>query len=165
MRWLFLSRIDELDPGRVVRGEAVFPPELELFKDHFPRFPVVPGVILLETLAQLAGKGIGYTVRKERGDWPFPILSMMSNVKFRKFVRPGEIVALEAVFDQLLDGAAVMKVKARTEGKVVAQAEQVFVFNAVPLEDPTDRTFLEANEAGELARLWTGFDPSTWTHP
>ena len=38
----------------------------------------------MESLAQIAGKLIGYTVRKQRGDWPFPILSMMHNVKFRK---------------------------------------------------------------------------------
>jgi 3-hydroxyacyl-[acyl-carrier-protein] dehydratase len=164
MRWLFLSHIDELDPGRFVRGQAVFPADLKLFEDHFPRFPVVPGVILLETLAQLSGKAIGYTVRKERGDWPFPILSMMNNVKFRKFVKPGEIVQLEAEFDRLLDAAAVMKVKARTEGKVVAQAEQTFVFNAVPIENPVDREFLEQTEAGQLAQLWPGFDPKTWTH-
>lgn len=162
MRWVFLSRIDELVPGEVVRGEASFPPELELFADHFPEWPVVPGVLLLEAMAQLAGKGIGYTVRLRRGDWPFPILSMMSGVKFRRFVRPGEILALEAVFDGLRDESCAMKVRARVDGRLVAQADQVFVFNAVPLEDPDACARLEAAERGELARLWAGFDAAGW---
>ena len=165
MRWLFLERIDELVPGAHVRGTAVFPPDLLLFEDHFPRFPVVPGVLLLETLAQLAGKGIGYTVRIQRGDWPFPVLSMMQAVKFRKFVKPGERVQLEAEFVRLLDNAALMKVKARTESGVVAQAEQTFVFNAVPLESPEDRAFVEQSEAGHLARLWPAMDPEAWKTP
>jgi len=92
MRWVFLERIDELVPGERIRGVTTFPPELEIFDDHFPGWPVVPGVLLLEALAQLAGKAIGYTVRLHRGDWPFPILSLLRGVKFRRFVRPGQQV-------------------------------------------------------------------------
>ena len=162
MRWVFLERIDELVPGELVRGVTTFSPELELFGDHFPGWPVVPGVLMLETLAQLAGKGIGYTVRMQRGDWPFPILSMITSAKFRRFVRPGEEVELEARFVSLRDESAVMKVKARREGRVVSQAEQIFVFNAAPLEEDEQRRKLEATEGAELARLWKGFDPAVW---
>ena len=87
MRWLFLQSIEEMVAAEWARGLAVFPPDSYFFRDHFPNFPVVPGVILLETLAQLSGKLIGYSVRQQRGDWPFPILSMMNRVKFRRFIR------------------------------------------------------------------------------
>lgn len=162
MRWVFLDRIDHLEPGVRVTGAARFAASMPFFDDHFPGWPVVPGVILLETLAQLAGKGIGYTVRLERGDWPFPILSMIDNVKFRRFVRPDQEVALEATFRALREESAAMRVKARVDGRVVAQAEQVFVFNAAPLEDPEDAVRLEALEGAELARLWPDFDPDVW---
>ncbi|MBN2798692.1 MAG: hypothetical protein JXX28_06035 [Deltaproteobacteria bacterium] len=162
MRWVFLRDIDELVPGERVRGRTTFDPSLELFQDHFPGWPVVPGVILLETLAQLSGKAIGYTVRLNRGDWPFPILSMIQNVKFRRFVRPGEEVFLEADFISLRDESAAMKVRAKVDGRKVAEASQVFVFNAVPLEDQEHRARLERVEGGELARLWPGFDPRVW---
>ncbi len=162
MRWTFLQRIDELVPGEKVVGTCVFPEELELFQDHFPGWPVVPGVLLLEAMAQLAGKAIGYTVRVQRGDWPFPILSMVQHAKFRRFVRPGEVVQLEAEFDAFRDESAWMKVRTRSGGKVVAQAEELFVFNAVPLENPEERAKLEATEGAELARLWAGFDPQVW---
>lgn len=134
-----------------------FPPESSFFPDHFPGFPVVPGVILLEAMAQLSGKLIGYTVRLQRGDWPFPILSMANGVKFRRFVRPDEVVDLETVFGELRDESAVMQVKARVEGRVVAQAEEVFVFNAVPLASEEERATLEAIERTELARLWADY--------
>ncbi|MFK7930646.1 MAG: hypothetical protein AB8H79_20840 [Myxococcota bacterium] len=163
MRWVFLRQIDELVPGERVCGSAVFPADLPLFQDHFPGWPVVPGVILLETLAQLAGKGIGYTVRHQRGDWPFPILSMMEGVKFRRFVRPDQEVQLEATFRSLRDESAAMRVKARVDGKVVCQAEQIFVFNAVPLDNADDAERLERIEGAELARLWSDFDPQSWT--
>ena len=163
MRWMFVDRIDELVPGERIRGVKTSPADLPLFQDHFPEWPVVPGVLLMEALAQLAGKAIGYTVRQQRGDWPFPILSMMDRVKFRRFVKPEECVALEAEFLALRDESAQVRVKARVDGAVRAQAQQTFVFNAVPLEDPAARSRLEAVEGAELARLWSSFDPAVWS--
>lgn len=157
MRWRLVDRIDELDKDRFVAGSVCFPPELELFQDHFPGFPVVPGVVLMESLAQLAGKLIGYSVRQARGDWPFPILSMMQGVKFRRFVHPGEAVRLEGRILSLRDESAVMDVRAWVAGRTVAQAEQTFVFNAVVLSEPGEAERLEALERSELRRLWPGY--------
>jgi 3-hydroxymyristoyl/3-hydroxydecanoyl-(acyl carrier protein) dehydratase len=157
MRWGLVDRIDELVAGEYARGVRTYPAELPLFEDHFPRFPVVPGVLILESLAQLSGKLIGYTVRRERGDWPFPILSMMDRVKFRKFVPPDVEISLETRLKAVREEMAVVQVKARVGGKVHSQAEQIFVFNAVPLEDPKASVELEAIERSELARLWADF--------
>ena len=87
----------------------------------------------------------------------------MSKVKFRHFVLPGQEVTLEADFIALRDESASVKVRARVDGRVTSQAEQIFVFNAVPFENPADGARLEAVEGAELARLWDGFDPSVWT--
>lgn len=156
-----MESIEELVAGERCVGTMRFDPELELFRDHFPGFPVVPGVLVIESLAQISGKLIGYTVRHERGDWPFPILSMMEKVKFRRFIRPGEEIRLETRLLALREESAVVAVRARVGGRVHAQAEQTFVFNAVPLEDPADRERVEALERQELARLWP--DYKEWT--
>jgi 3-hydroxyacyl-[acyl-carrier-protein] dehydratase len=156
MRWLLLDRIDELIIGKSAVGARTFDPSEELFEDHFPGFPVVPGVLILEALAQLSGKLIGYTVRHERGDWPFPILSMADKVKFRKFVRPGQEMTLHTRLTSLRDEMAAVEVEARVDGKRHAQAEQVFVFNAVKLPNPAESDRLEAIERAELRRLWKG---------
>ena len=103
MRWDLIDHIDAIESGSSARGRKTFDPALPLFEDHFPRFPVVPGVLLMESLAQLSGKLIGFTVKQERGDWPFPILTMMDKVKFRRFVKPGEEIILETTLIALRD--------------------------------------------------------------
>ena len=154
MRWRLIDKIDELNIDDSAVGRKTYDPESEFFIDHFPGFPVVPGVLILESLAQLSGKLIGYSVRKSRGDWPFPILSMMDKVKFRKFVRPGQEIRLETKLTSLRDEMAAVKVRARVDGKLHAQAEQIFVFNAVPLDDPEEAARVERIERSELHRLW-----------
>ncbi len=155
MRWGLIDRIDEMVEGEHARGARTYPADLPLFIDHFPSYPVVPGVLVLESLAQLSGKLIGYTVRRQRGDWPFPILSMMDRVKFRKFIRPDQEITLETRFVALREESAVMAVKARIGRKVHSQAEQFFVFNAVPMVGE-ERERVEGHEHRELRRLWSG---------
>jgi 3-hydroxymyristoyl/3-hydroxydecanoyl-(acyl carrier protein) dehydratase len=157
MRWGLVDRIDELVAGEFARGVRTYPSDLPLFDDHFPNFPVVPGVLIMESLAQLSGKLVGYTVRRDRGDWPFPILSMMNRVKFRKFVPPDTEIQLHAQLKALRDEMAAVEVRARVSKKVYAQAEQIFVFNAVPLKDPGASEDLEAIERSELIRLWADY--------
>ncbi|MFH1468496.1 MAG: 3-hydroxyacyl-ACP dehydratase FabZ family protein [Pseudomonadota bacterium] len=161
-RWLLVDGIDLLEPGKLAHGHKAFGAQEPFFADHFPGFPVVPGVLLLEALAQLSGKLIGYTVRLVRGDWPFPILSMMNGVKFRRFVRPGERVELETRLVALRDEMSDVRVRARVGSRVVAQAEQIFVFNAVPLEDPQELVRLERVEFGYLRSLWPGCPEHAW---
>ncbi|MCB9745708.1 MAG: beta-hydroxyacyl-ACP dehydratase [Alphaproteobacteria bacterium] len=159
MRWLLVDRIDELILGERARGVKAFTFSEPFFADHFPGFPVVPGVLLLESMAQLSGKLIGYTVRKQRGDWPFPIFTMADRVKFRRFVPPGSVVELHSEFLSLRDESAAMKVRAKVDGKVVAQAEETFVFNAVPLDDEAERQRVEGLERRALRMLWAGLPP------
>jgi hypothetical protein len=83
---------------------------------------------------------------------------MMNGVKFRKFIRPGEEITLDVRLTALRDEMAAVEARARVGARVHAQAEQIFVFNAVPLEDPAERARLEDIERRELRRLWAG-DP------
>lgn len=157
MRWGLVDRIEVLEEGKRAVAVRTWDSSLPLFQDHFPGFPVVPGVLTLESLAQVAGKLIGYTVRKQRGDWPFPILSMMDRVKFRRFIPPDTPVMLEVALDSLRDESARVKVRALVDGKWRARAEQVFVFNAVAFDDPAETARVEAVERAELARLWADY--------
>ena len=160
MRWQLIDAIDDLILDSRAEGRKVFHPDEEFFQDHFPGFPVVPGVLVMESLAQLSGKLIGYSVRKNRGDWPFPILSMMHKVKFRKFIRPGQEIVLHSELLSLRDESASVLVKAKVGRKVHAQAEQVFVFNAIPLANTTERERVENLEKAELRRLWEAYPES-----
>ncbi len=157
MRWGLIDTIDDMVVGKSAVGHRTWDPNLPLFQDHFPDFPVVPGVLTLESLAQLSGKLIGYTVRKERGDWPFPILSMMERVKFRRFIPPGVPVRLETELVTLREESALVKVRALVDGKWRARAEQVFVFNAVRFDDPAEAAKVEQSEREAITALWPGY--------
>ena len=154
MRWQLVDTIEELIVDQSIWGTKIYDPEEEFFQDHFPGFPVVPGVLIMESLAQISGKLIGYSVRLSRGDWPFPILSMMNRVKFRKFIRPGEIIRLESKISEIRRDFCSVKVRALVGDKVHSQAEQIFVFNAVPLADKVEKQRVEDLEQAELKRLW-----------
>ena len=164
MRWLLVDAIDELVINKRVVGRKTYDASEEFFQDHFPGFPVVPGVLIMESLAQLAGKMIGYSVLHNRGDWPFPILTMMNNVKFRKFVPPGTEITLVAELTSLRDDMAAVKVKAKVGKKTHAQAEQIFAFNAVSLEDDAAQRRVEVLESNELKRLWKDCPPDIFGH-
>jgi acyl-CoA thioesterase FadM len=86
----------------------------------------------------------------------------MNGVKFRRFVRPDEQVTLETRLEALRDEMAAVKVRAKVGQRVVAQAEQIFVFNAVPLDDPRELERLEQIEFGYLKQLWAGCPDHPW---
>ena len=90
--FLFVDAIDEATKERVV-ARRKFTEKDFFFKGHFPGYPVVPGVVLIETMAQAGGAGM----RKlgVMGDDALFFLATVDKVKFRRQVRPGDEVRLE----------------------------------------------------------------------
>ncbi|MFE3059463.1 3-hydroxyacyl-ACP dehydratase FabZ family protein [Nocardia sp. NPDC059239] len=83
-----LDRIVELEPGRTAAAVRNVPSTLPLFDSHFPRFPVLPGVLILGSLGVLAGLLVSETVG---GSWQ---LTAARTVRYRHFVRPGDRMQL-----------------------------------------------------------------------
>lgn len=88
----FVDKIISADNEKVV-AEHTFTDQEFFFKGHFPEYPVVPGVILVETMAQAGGAGMAYQKIFPEGALFF--LATVDKVKFRRQVRPNETVRIE----------------------------------------------------------------------
>jgi len=90
--FLFVDEIVQADEKKII-AKHVFTEKEFFFKGHFPEYPVVPGVILVETMAQSGGAGL----RKlgTIGDGALFFLASVDKVKFRRQVRPGDEVRSE----------------------------------------------------------------------
>ncbi|MCX7655923.1 MAG: 3-hydroxyacyl-ACP dehydratase FabZ [Treponemataceae bacterium] len=132
--FLFVDVIDTASPERIV-ARHVFNREEYFFSGHFPQYPVVPGVILIETMAQAGGAGL----RKLGilgGEGLF-FLASVDKVKFRRQVRPGEEVRLE--IENLRVSSRMIKQagKAYVGTELAAEAEWMCLVGGSPVEVPS----------------------------
>lgn len=90
--FLFVSRIVSLDAGRSATTEYDVPPDLPLFRGHFPQEPILPGVIVMEMLAQTGGLAF-LSQDGMRGKVAY--LAGIDQARFRRPVRPGDTIRAE----------------------------------------------------------------------
>jgi 3-hydroxyacyl-[acyl-carrier-protein] dehydratase len=124
-----IDRIIEFDlDGRTIRAEATVPTTSTIFEGHFPGFPIMPGVLLLETMAQTSGwLIIGITKFAQ-----MPFLAAFKEAKLRSFVRPGDVLMASATLEHEGSGFAVTKAEIRAKDKLVCNAEITFRMIAFP---------------------------------
>jgi 3-hydroxyacyl-[acyl-carrier-protein] dehydratase len=157
MRWWFLDRIDALTSGETARGRKGCAGSEDYFADHFPGFPVVPGVVQIEALAQLSGKLVEVTVYDTDQRWVWPILSMVRKAKFRRFVRPGDTLVLHSKLIEIRQESAICRVHGEVDGAKTIDAELLFVFSPEGLDGDEAQAKLERLERENLKILWPGY--------
>lgn len=119
-----MDEILELVPGRTVKAVKTLGGDEELFQDHFPGFPVVPGVLLTEMMAQAAGKCL-FAADPGRGR---PMLAQIKSATFRSWVRPGEPITLLGEIRSSRPEFATAACRAEVAGRLVCSAELMFSF-------------------------------------
>ena len=128
MRFILIDRILEMIPGQKIVAAKAIRPEEEYFRDHFPGFPVVPGVLLTEMMAQTAGKCLDAD-RPSRGK---AMLVQIRSASFRDWVLPGKHARIHASIKINQSQYATATCHVEVDNKDVAQAELLFSF--LPLE-------------------------------
>lgn len=119
--FVFVDSVTELVPGEKADGVKTFPASDPVFHGHFPGEPIVPGVLLTEALAQLAGLAAGQAGLR---------LAAIRAMKFPAAARPDEAIALRAVKAGAVGGLWQFSVEARVAERVVADG--VIVLGAAP---------------------------------
>jgi 3-hydroxyacyl-[acyl-carrier-protein] dehydratase len=124
MRFLFVDEIVELTPGRHIRAVKHIGADEPYFRDHFPGFPVVPGVLLTEMMAQAAGKCLD-AERRLRGK---AMLAQIRKASFRRWVSPGVTAGIEADVTASRDQYGTAAAHVDVEGVRICSAELLFSF-------------------------------------
>src|SRR5262245_10876990 len=118
-----IDRIVALDPvARTLRAEANVPMESTIFEGHFPGMPLMPGVLLMETMAQASGWLIIGLTRFSG----MPLLAAFKEAKLRSFIKPGTALIATATIQHQGSGFAVTHAEIRREDRLVCNAEITF---------------------------------------
>jgi len=134
-----IDRIIDFNVGeRTITVEAQVPQTHTIFEGHFPGFPILPGVLLTEAMAQSSGWLLLGVTKFER----MPFLAMIKEAKMRGFVNPGDVLTIEAKVEHEGSGFAVTSAKVRVGKDLKCNAE--LTFRQIPFPDPALRVHMNA---------------------
>src|SRR5712691_10731860 len=118
-----IDRIVDLDLSQqTIRTEARVPSASTIFEGHFPGYPLMPGVLLIEAMAQTSGWLVVAMNKFER----MPFLAQVKEAKLRTFVTPGQRLSIEAHLEHDGSGFAVTEAKIKADGKLICDATLTF---------------------------------------
>jgi len=118
-----IDRIVDLDLiARTIRTRAQVPVSSTIFEGHFPGYPLMPGVLLIEAMAQTAG----WLVIAASGFQRMPFLAAVKEAKLRTFVAPGQVLTPEAELVHDGSGYAVAAGRIMRDGKPICSADLTF---------------------------------------
>ena len=143
-----IDRIEAVDlaVGRLT-ARSVVPEKSPVFEGHFPGYPLVPGVLLIETMAQASG----FLVLAATKFAAMPFLMSVDGAKMRTFVEPSAELEIEAFLEHEGSGFAVTKARIASGGKKICDAQlklRTMPFDQVPLGEIVRK---RAEEVGLMA--------------
>ena len=140
-----IDRVEAVDSAAgTIRASAQVPTHATIFAGHFPGYPILPGVLLIESMAQTGGNLVLVLESFAR----MPFLAQVEQAKLRRFVEPGAMLAIDASLVHLGSGYAVTQGKVESNGAVVAEAEIRFRTLPFPSEETRELMLAHARRLG-----------------
>jgi len=134
-----IDRIVDLNLGeKTITVEAQVPEKSTIFEGHFPGYPIMPGVLLTEAMAQSSGWLLLALMKFER----MPFLAMIKEAKMRGFVGPGQLLTIDAKVEHEGSGFAVTSAKVRVGAELKCNAD--LTFRHIPFPHPDLRVHMDA---------------------
>jgi 3-hydroxyacyl-[acyl-carrier-protein] dehydratase len=135
--FVLVDRVLEITPGeRIVALKNVTINE-PYFVGHFPHLPVMPGVLIIEALAQAAAVLTYRTLNLQQGDGTLFYFAGIDGARFKRPVTPGDQLRLEVEMIRVMRGIGKFKARALVDGTLVAEAELMCAYrNANRSENP-----------------------------
>ena len=125
-----IDKIPSVDlDAKILNATSVVPDESPVFEGHFPDHPLVPGVLMIETMAQASGILIMHTIDFEK----IPLLAGVKEGKLRSFVGPRTALEIKAEIEHEGSGFAVTRAEIRSDGKRIANAQLTFTIMPFPV--------------------------------
>lgn len=118
--FLLVDRVLEYEAGKSISARKNVSISEPFFEGHFPDLPVMPGVLILEALAQTCGV-LSYLSRRESEDGYF-LLTGLDNCRFRRVVRPGDVMTLHCELQRRVRDIFRFDCRAEVDGAVVCEA-------------------------------------------
>lgn len=156
MKFSLIDKIISVEPGQSIVATKSLTMAEEYLKDHFPKFPVMPGVLMIEAMTQASA----WLIRiSENFKHSIVILKETRNVKFGKFLQPGQTLQVSAVITKESEHEVVLKTEGTIDGQTRIRAILTISRYNLADKDPNKRVIdkIVINELkDELAILWDG---------
>jgi 3-hydroxyacyl-[acyl-carrier-protein] dehydratase len=156
MRFSLIDRIIELDPCVRITAVKTLTMTEEYLADHFPHFPVMPGVLMLESLTQA---GAWLVRASEDFAHSMVVLKQANNVKYAQFVEPGQTLSVTAEVLKFDEGEVKLKAYGTMSGRIILTARLALRCYNLADEDPEKQHFDDDIRADLRSQLATLYQP------
>ena len=147
MRFFLIDKIIKWNVGGTAKAIKNIALSEDFFDDHFPRRPVMPGVLIIEGMAQLSGLLLESSLKKKYAQDAKAVLTVLERTKFREVVRPGDTLTYSTEVISVNENGGKVSVKAVCQNRTVVTSAMVFAFKYV--DDPMLET-----KRRDLMKTW-----------